>query len=161
MPSFFLEKIGKIIDFGLPKPSQNPSKIHLKSRSQKTHIFSSILVRFFEFAAKADSASDPLGMVFCAHQTLFFRLPFAWIFNPKNLPKTLPKRGLNLQKSSLERPKTHKNRRRATTSAARDKECAQEAPKSEKWSQHGLNMAEGTLGRWPGWPPPKVVKAGI
>ena len=44
---FFLEKIGKIIDFGLPKPSQNPSKIHLKSRSPKTCIFSSIFVRFF------------------------------------------------------------------------------------------------------------------
>ena len=81
-------------------------------------------------------------MVFCAHQTIFFRLPFAWIFNPKNQPKTLPKPGLNPPKSSPERPKTHKNRRRATTSAARDKECAQEAPKSEKWSQHGLNMAQ-------------------
>ena len=100
-------------------------------------------------------------MVFCAHQTIFFRLPFAWIFNPKNQPKTLPKPGLNPPKSSPERPKTHKNRRRATTSAARDKECAQEAPKSEKWSQHGLNMAEGSLGRWNGWPPLKHVKAGI
>ena len=30
-----------------------------------------------------------------------------------------------------------------------------------KWSQHGLNMAEGSLGRWNGWPPLKHVKAGI
>ena len=46
---FFLEKIAKIDDFGLPKPSQNPFKIHSKSRSQKTCDFSSIFVQFFSF----------------------------------------------------------------------------------------------------------------
>ena len=31
----FLEKIAKIMDFGLPKPSQNPPKMPLKTMSQK------------------------------------------------------------------------------------------------------------------------------
>ena len=37
---FFLEKIAKIIDFGLPKPFQNPLKTPSKSTSQKTCYFS-------------------------------------------------------------------------------------------------------------------------
>ena len=52
-------------------------------------------------------------------------------------PKTLPGPSWNLLKSSPERPKRHKNRPRATTKAARRAKCAQEAPKSEKWCQHG------------------------
>ena len=93
-----MEKTAKIEVFGFPKPSQNPSKIPLKSMSPKTCIVSSIFARFLQFAAKADSGSDPLGMVFCAHQTIFPKLLFAWIFGPKNLLKTLPKQGPNPSK---------------------------------------------------------------
>ena len=47
-------------------------------------------------------------------------------------PKTFPGPSRNLQKSSPERPKRHKNRARVTTKAARRAKCAQEAPKSKK-----------------------------
>ena len=83
-----MEKTAKIEVFGFPKPSQNPSKIPLKSMSPKTCIVSSIFARFLQFAAKADSGSDPVGMMFCAHQTIFFKLLFALIFGPKKHPKT-------------------------------------------------------------------------
>ena len=90
-----IEKSAKIEVFGLPKPSQNPPKTAPKTCSQKTCKFSWFFARFFYFAAMADSGSDPLGMVFCAHQTIFFKLLFACIFGPKNLPKTLPKQRPN------------------------------------------------------------------
>ena len=49
--SFFLEKIAKIQDFGLPKPSQNPSSMPSKSMSHKTCIFSAIVCLFWLFSA--------------------------------------------------------------------------------------------------------------
>ena len=48
---FFLEKNAKIMDFGLPKPSQNPFKMPSKSMSHKTCIFSSIFCLFWLFSA--------------------------------------------------------------------------------------------------------------
>ena len=93
-----IEKSAKIEDLGFRKPSQNPPKIPLKSMSPKTCIFSSIFARFLQFAAKADSGSDPLGMVFCAHQTIFFKMLCAWILGPKNLPRNTPKRNPSLLK---------------------------------------------------------------
>ena len=48
---FFLETIAKIIDFGLPKPSQNPSKMPSKSMFHKTCICSSIFCLFWLFSA--------------------------------------------------------------------------------------------------------------
>ena len=48
---FFLEKNAKIMDFGLPKPPQNPFKMPSKSMSHKTCIFSSIFCLFWLFSA--------------------------------------------------------------------------------------------------------------
>ena len=44
-----IEKNAKIEDFGLPKPSQNLSKMPSKSKFQKTSIFSKYLIIFFAF----------------------------------------------------------------------------------------------------------------
>ena len=46
---FFIEKTAKIIDFGLPKPSQNPPKMPSKSHSKITCNFSSMFEQFFSF----------------------------------------------------------------------------------------------------------------
>ena len=48
---FFLEENAKIMDFGLPKPFQNPTKMPSKSMSHKTCIFSSIFCLFWLFSA--------------------------------------------------------------------------------------------------------------
>ena len=47
--AFLIEKMTKIMDFGLPKPSQNPSKMPPKSHFQKTCDFSSIFSHIFSF----------------------------------------------------------------------------------------------------------------
>ena len=97
-----IEKNAKVEDFGLPKPSQNPSKMPLKSMSQQTCDLSSI------FASKSlcrKSADIDFVLVFpilFACRTLFFKSLLAWIFGPKNLPKTLPKRRPNPLKIDAE-----------------------------------------------------------
>ena len=104
-----------------PKTFQNPSQIHPKSpkkRCPKTHAFSRRL--YIDFSRFSTSKS----MLFCIHVPCGFqasaksakpqkyqfrlgkidifkgfaknaRLHFASIFPSKNIPKTLPKRGLN------------------------------------------------------------------
>ena len=51
---FFFAKIPKIMDFGLPKPSQNPSQKASKTMSQKTCEFSWIFVGFLLLVARAE-----------------------------------------------------------------------------------------------------------
>ena len=86
------KKSAKIKVFGYPKPSQNPSKTPPKSMFQQTNDFSSI------FASKSlcsKSADVDFVLVFTIQngsRTFFFKLLFAWIWGPKNLPKTLEKR---------------------------------------------------------------------
>ena len=90
------------MDFGLPKPSQNPSKMPPKSTSQKTCEFS------LNFARKmlcCNSADIDFVLVFpidLACRALFFESLFERILVPKNLPKTLPKRGPNPSKIDAE-----------------------------------------------------------
>ena len=57
--------------------------------------------------------------------------------NDSPTPRNPPKSSSKAPKSTPERFKTLKNRPRATTDAARNAKCAQEAPKIEKWCQHG------------------------
>ena len=86
------------MDFGFPKPSQNPFKIQLKSMSQKLCDFSSI---FPEKMLCRKSADIDFVLVFPIRngsRTIFFKSLLACVFGPKNLPKTLPKRGPNPSK---------------------------------------------------------------
>jgi len=82
------EKSAKIKVFGYPKPSPNPSKTPPKSMFQQTCDFSSI------FASKSlcsKSADIDFVLVFTVQngsRTFFFMLLFAWIWDPKNHPKT-------------------------------------------------------------------------
>ena len=75
--------------------------------------------------------------------------------------KALPGASQTPPKSSPELPKTHKNGPRATTSTARRAKSVLGAPKSKKKCQHGPQAGKRTLGRWPGWVPPKVDTTGI
>ena len=90
-----IEKSVKIEDFGLPKPSQNPLKIHLKSRFQKTCDFSSIFALKTLCCKSADIDFVLVFPILFACRALFFKSLYASIFDPKNLPKTLPKPGPN------------------------------------------------------------------
>ena len=82
------EKSAKIKVFGYPKPSQNPSKTPPKSMFQQTCDFSSI------FASKSlcsKSADIDFVLVFTVQngsRPFFFKLLFAWIWDPKKHPKT-------------------------------------------------------------------------
>ena len=87
-----IEKSAKIKDFGFPKPPQNPPKIHSKSMSQKTCDFSLIFVRFLLLVARANIDFVLVVTIQNGSRMFFFKLLFAWIWGPKNLPKTLEKR---------------------------------------------------------------------
>ena len=65
LPPSHTQKNAKIMDFGLPKPPQNPPKIHPKSRSQKTCDFSSIFARILLLAARANIKKTCAHAVFC------------------------------------------------------------------------------------------------
>ena len=82
----------KINGFGLPNPSQNEVKILLKSTFQKTWDFSPIFVRFLLLVARANIDFVLVFTIQNGSRTFFFKLLFAWIWGPKNLPKTLEKR---------------------------------------------------------------------
>ena len=93
-----IAKSAKIIDFGLPKPSQNPVKIQFKSMSQKTCDFSSI---FPEKMLCRKSADIDFVLVFPIQngsRTLFFTSFFLHIFGLKSLQKTLCKPSPNPSK---------------------------------------------------------------
>ena len=66
--------------------------------SRKTCDFSQIFVRKMFCCASADINFALVFTVFFACRTLFFVSLFACILDPKNLPKTLPKRGSNPSK---------------------------------------------------------------
>ena len=83
------------MDFGLPKPSQNPAKIPSKSMSQKTCNFSWIFARKKVCCKGANIDFVLVFAVLFACRALFFKSLFACISGPKNLSKTLPKRGAN------------------------------------------------------------------
>ena len=86
------------MDFGLPKPFQNPFKIHLKSKSQKPCDFSSI---FPEEMLCRKSADIDFVLVFPIQngsRTLFFTSLFLRIFGLKSLQKTLRKPSPNPSK---------------------------------------------------------------
>ena len=93
-----IAKSAKIMDFGLPKPSQNPVKIQFKSMSQKTCDFSSI---FPEKMLCRKSADIDFVLVFPIQngsRTLFFTSFFLHIFGLKSLQKTLCKPSPNPSK---------------------------------------------------------------
>ena len=60
-----IEKNAKIKDFGFPKPSQNPPKIHPKSMSHKTYNLSSIFARILMLVARANIKKTCAHAVFC------------------------------------------------------------------------------------------------
>ena len=67
---------------------------------------------------------------------------------PKTIPgpfRNPPKSTPEAPKSTPERCKTRKNQPRATTNAAGDAKFTKEAPKIEKWCQHGPNRGGGFL----------------
>ena len=97
-----IEKNAKIKDFGFPKPCQNPPKIHLKSRFQKTYNFSSIFARVLMLVARASIKKTCAHAVFCWCFTQFSVSLLACIFDAKTLLKTLPKRGPNPSKIDAE-----------------------------------------------------------
>ena len=88
-----IEKTAKIKNVRLPKPFQNPSKNLPKSMSPKTCDFSWICVRKMLRCTSAGINFVLVFTVFFACRTLFLVSLFACIFDLKNLPKTLPKRG--------------------------------------------------------------------
>ena len=95
----------KIKDFGLPNPSQNPPKILSKSRFQKTCDFSSIFARCFSFFQSSISWKSLFSHGKITNFKVFVEfvlLQFSCTFGPKNLPKTLPKRGPNPSKIDAE-----------------------------------------------------------
>ena len=81
----------KINGFGFPNPSQNEAKILLKSTFQKTCDFSLIFVRFLLLVARANIDFVLVFTVQNGSRTFFFKLLFAWIWGPKNHPKTSQK----------------------------------------------------------------------
>ena len=96
-----IEKYVKNIDFGVPNPSPNPSKINAKSMSQKTCHISLIVVWCFHFCWSSISwklASRLDGSTIFKVFAVIMLLLFPTVFHPKNLPKILPKRRLNDQK---------------------------------------------------------------
>ena len=66
--------------------------ILLKSTFQKTCDFSLIFVRFLLLVARANIDFVLVFTIQNGSRTFFFKLLFAWIWGPKNLPKTLEKR---------------------------------------------------------------------
>ena len=91
--------MNQILDFSTILASQNPSKTLLKSyqnRCPKKHV---IFHRcWLENTSVARVPTRFFVLVFpilFACRTLFFTSVFSCIFGPKNLPKTLPKRGPN------------------------------------------------------------------
>ena len=96
-----LEKIAKIIDLGLPKSCQTPTKILSKSTSQKTCDVSSIFTWLFMFVAKPTSKKRAPTQCFVdfSHDSAYH---FSNIFDPKNLLKTFPKRRPNPCKIDVE-----------------------------------------------------------
>ena len=93
-----IEKSAKIDDFGPPNLPPNPAKIESKSMFQKLHDF---WKHFWQNISKL-KASKPWNYQFYLGKITIFMvlakrvfLQFACIFGPKNLPKTLPKRGPN------------------------------------------------------------------
>ena len=93
--SIFLEKIAKIMDFGLPKRSQNRPKIHSTSMSPKAYDFSSNFARKMLCCNSADIDFVLVFPILFACRALFFESLFECILGPKNLPKTSPKRRPN------------------------------------------------------------------
>ena len=98
MLQIFLAKIEEIIDFCLPKPFQNPTKMPPKMKSQKTLIFSRFLTIVLAFLL----SSKPTKSWFSHNKIDIFQvfaknahLQKAFIFRSKNPPKTFPKRGPN------------------------------------------------------------------
>ena len=96
------EKSAKINGFELSRPSQNPPKIQSKSMIQKTHDFSSIFAWCFSFFLSSISWKLAFRLdgstIFKVFAKIVFLL-FPCIFGQKNLPKTLPKQGLNAFKN--------------------------------------------------------------
>ena len=85
------EKKAKIKDFGFPKPSQNPPKMPSKSMYPKTYDFSSIFVQKMLCCKSADIDFVLVFPIQNGSRVRFFKLLFACIFGPKNLPKILSK----------------------------------------------------------------------
>ena len=87
------EKSAKIEIFGFPQPPQKPSKMPAKSMSRQACDFLAIFARKMLCCKNVGINSGQLKLWFRGHKTFFCTSPFVCIFGPKNLPKTLPKRG--------------------------------------------------------------------
>ena len=96
--SIFIAKNRKIVDFSLPKLSQNPTEMPLKSMSQKTCDFSSIFDLRTVCCKSADINFVLVFPILFACRTLFFKSLLACLLAPKNLSKPLPKRCPNPSK---------------------------------------------------------------
>ena len=91
--------------FGLPKPSPNPPKIDPKSSLEKTLDFSSDFVHFFLVFRSSISWKCAFSYSKTTNPEVFAKIMlfrFSSIFLPKNLPKTLPKRGPDPSKIDAE-----------------------------------------------------------
>ena len=97
-----IQKNAKIEDFGLPKPSQNRPKMPPKTRFEKTCYFYRIRGRFFIVFRLADIEILCAQPVFCKDFLFFAFSDLASFLVPKNLPKSLPKRGPNPSKIDAE-----------------------------------------------------------
>ena len=89
---FCIEKMTEKVRKSRISVSQNHAQTLPKSMSQKTYDFSSIFVRKMLCCQNADIDSVLVFTVQNGSRTFFFKLLFAWIWGPKNLPKTLEKR---------------------------------------------------------------------
>ena len=89
------KKVRKLKVFGFPKPCQKPSKTPAKSMSQQACDFSAILARKSLCRKSADIDFVLAGPIRNGSRTLFFKSLLACFLAPKNLPKTIPKRGPN------------------------------------------------------------------
>ena len=96
--SIFFEKIAKIKDFGSPDPCQNPFKMPSKSMSQKTCDFPLIFADFWLLVARPEPQISCAHAVFCGLFTEIKCSLLAYVFNPKNLSKNIPKRSPNPSK---------------------------------------------------------------
>ena len=63
--TFLIEKMTKIINFGLPKPSQNPLQTPPKWSFQKRCKFLTIFPKNDLYCTSADVSSVPIKLMFC------------------------------------------------------------------------------------------------
>ena len=157
---FFLEKNAKIMDFGLPKPFRNPSKMPSKSTSRKTCIFSSMFCLFWLFSALCAFSSKCLkpskNCGFVAFRTFWQCMRRGRKSNDKRHVLAFRTEVLKHpapSKAIPERAKRQRKRQQVRKNAARRQRSAQAFKIEPTWPQHGSNMGSGGSCPGSGWPP--------